>query len=517
MRTALRLTGIRRRSLSSTAGMVLLVIVACGFAALAAISNSPIVIGVFVGAVVGVFLLAVPRLALWLCIVGSLVVSGFVSLFLPSLSKISWLVSMLGFFLLFAGALSALGNPASSRKTPPFVWLALLLLLYALATAPLAGSTPSELMAGAKRYFQLWGILFASAWALRGVDEYRRVVKFLFVLSLAQLPLALYQRIILVPLRYGMGNGVVPIDVVSGTFEASFLGGGNSSGMVLFLTIVLVFTISAWRERMLKGWQCALLSLLLLLPMALGETKVVVVFMPLAFLVIFGRNLRRAPIASITILLAGLGVTALLFWIYGTYFGKTGLSLAQRLEQSIAYNFGNVGYYGAYSLNRTSALTYWWSNHGWANPHELLFGHGLGSSYFAPASLVQGHVARAHGYIGLGLTGASTILWDLGLLGLVLMLAVLWAAWRSAGRLFARAPVGWPRAAIVALQAALLLFGVMLFYGDSVLNALSVQCLLMLCLGGLASATREWGEATVGIAPQQVLVPAARRPAPSAA
>lgn len=465
---------------------------ACVAAAFASITNSPVVIGLFAGLVLGGFLLWVPRLALWLCVVGALLVSGIVSLFLPSLSKITWLFSMLGFFLTLASAYSLLAHPDLRRSTPGYVWMGLGLMMLAIGFAPVAGSSLPELAAGTKRCFQLWGVMFACAGLMRDTDDLARIVRLLLVLAALQLPFALYQRIVLVPQREGMGNGVVPIDVVSGTFEASFLGGGNSSGMVLFLTMALTLVIAAWREGALKGRWCLLLALLFALPMGIGETKVVVLFLPLMLLVLFGRYFRRAPVASLLMLLVGVGCTALLFYIYATHFGRSGLSVADRLRETIAYNFGSVGYLSSYSLNRSTVLTHWWAHHGLANPHEMLFGHGLGSSYFAPASFVHGHVARAHGYIGIGLTAASSILWDLGLVGLLVVLAIMAMAWRRAGRALQRAPDAWSRAVMVAARVGLLLFGLLLFYSDSLLNALSVQCLWMLTLGGIAVAARCW-------------------------
>jgi hypothetical protein len=476
----------------ATAGFMLAIGVACVAASFAAVTNSPVVIGLFAGLVLGGFLLWVPRLALWLCVIGSLLVSGVVSLFLPALSKITWLFSMLGFFLTLASAFSLLAHTELRRSTPGYIWLGLGLMMFAIGFAPIAGSSLPEVMAGAKRCFQLWGVMFACAGLMRDTKDLGRIVRLLAVLAALQLPFALYQRFVLVPRREGMGNGVVPIDVVSGTFEASFLGGGNSSGMVLFLTMALALVIAAWREGALKGLPCLLLAVLFALPMGLGETKVVVLFLPLMLLVLFGRYFKRAPVASVLMLAAGIGCTVLLFYIYAAHFGRTGLSVADRLRETIAYNFGSVGYLGSYSLNRTTALTHWWAHHGFANPHELLFGHGLGSSYFAPASFVQGHVARAHGYIGIGLTAASSILWDLGLVGLLVVLAIMALAWRRAGRALHRAPDGWSRAAMVAARVGLLLFGVLLFYADSLLNALSVQCLWMLTLGGIAVASRCW-------------------------
>lgn len=488
---ALRRGAAASASLRSV-GIGLLVSVGGVLSVLAAISNSPIVIGVVAGAILGAFLFMVPRMALWLCVLGAMLAAGAVSLFAPSLNKLTWLFSLLGFFLLVASLFRGLVSPPGSAKAPIFVRLALLFIAYALLVSPLTGATIGELVAGGKRYFQFWGLMFAGAWLLRDPRDFARLFKFLAVVAALQLPLALYQRIWLVPARVGLGNGVVPIDVVSGTFEATMLGGGNSSAMVLFLTLAAVVLVSAWREGALSLGRFVLALAWVLVPMGLGETKVVVVFLPIVLLVLFGQYVRRAPAASIAILIGGLALTGLLFWIYGTYFGKPGHSLAQRLQATIDYNFGNVGYYGAYSLNRTTALTYWWQHHGAENPLQMFFGHGLGSSYAAPTALVQGHVALAHRLIGIGFSAASSLLWDLGLLGLSLFAATLVGAWRSASAMLARAPSAWWRAALTGIRCAVPLFAVMAIYTDSLLNALSVQCLLMLCLGTLAYCHFAW-------------------------
>lgn len=459
-------------------------------AVMAAISASPIAVGILAGAALGAILFLVPRVALWLCVIGALLVAGAISLFAPSLNKLTWLFSMLGFFLFAAALLKRLAQRTTGHHepTPIFVWLALMFFGYALVVSPLSGSTAGELIAGTKRSFQFWGLLFAGAWLFKEPRDNARLLKFLGFVALLQLPLALYQRIVLVPMRVGLGQGVVPVDVVSGTFEATLLAGGNSSGMVLFLTLVAVVLVSAWREGVIGGWRFFVALACVLVPMGLGETKVVIVFLPVVLAILFGQYVRRAPVASIAILLSGLALTALLFWIYATYYGRPGYSLAQKLQATIDYNFGQVGYYGAYSLNRTTALKYWWQNHGGSNPVELFFGHGLGSSYAAPTALVQGHVAAQHRFIGIGFSAASSILWELGGIGLLLYGSILWAAWRAASRLLRAVKGPWERAVATGLRCAIPLFALMTFYSDSLLNALSVQCLMMLCLGAIARA-----------------------------
>lgn len=81
----LRVPGRPSKAAAIAAGVV--IAFACLLAALVSASGDFIVVGVFTGLVLGLFLLMAPRLALWACVIGALLVSGFVSLFLPSLVK----------------------------------------------------------------------------------------------------------------------------------------------------------------------------------------------------------------------------------------------------------------------------------------------------------------------------------------------------------------------------------------------------------------------------------------------
>lgn len=460
------------------------------FGGMIATTASPILVGVFAGAVLGGFLLFAPQLALWLCVVGAFLGAGAISLFFPSLNKATWLISLLGLFLTLASLLVLLTDAKRRAAVPGFVWLAYGFMAYALLLGPLMGSMTFEYLSGFKRYFQLWGVMFALALLAVSEANARRLLKFMFAVLLLQLPFALYQLIALVPLRRGLGGGVVPIDVVSGTFEASMLGGGNSSTLVLFLCIMLALVLAAWRERLVSPARALLLLCFCIVPMGLGETKIVVLFLPITLMVYGAKYFRKNPVTSALIVLIGLALTVVLFYLYVTVFASVPMSIEERLQKTIDYNFGNAGYLASYSLNRTTAITHWWSVHGMSNPIQTVFGHGLGTAYFSPTALAPGHVAAQYGNIGIGLTAASTLLWEQGLFGLCWLLLVHVFAWRTLGRLARAGTTGWANALVVALRASLLLFTLMLLYTGSMLDSLSTQCLWMLTLGGVAFVAR---------------------------
>jgi hypothetical protein len=106
-------------------------------------------IALVVGGVAGIVLLNALPLAVWLLIPGVLLVSGPVGYFLPGLSKLSWLFSLLGVFMSGAALLyAAAGRVKPTRPMPWFVITALLLAVMALVSVAFSNGSMAEISAG---------------------------------------------------------------------------------------------------------------------------------------------------------------------------------------------------------------------------------------------------------------------------------------------------------------------------------------------------------------------------------
>jgi len=119
-----------------------------------------------------------------------------------------------------------------------------------------------------------------------------------------------------------------------------------------------------------------------------------------------------------------------------------------------------------------------------------VFGNGLGSAQ-ASSTIMPGHVAQRYPGYGVGLTAASTLLWETGVVGFGLFIAVLALAWRCASRLrrFSADPA--IRADASAIQAALAMFAFYLFYRATLLDTLTFQIVFATLLGYLAWLHRQ--------------------------
>ena len=173
-----------------------------------------VLIALVIGAVAGLVLLNALPLAVWLILAGVLVVSGPVAYFVPALTKISWLFSLLGVFMSGAALLyAAVGRERPARPVPVFVIFALLLMVFAGVTAFFSNGSLSEISSGAKRQFQFWGVVFLFAVVPFSQVSVRRWMLFLLGVALIQFPFALYQRMVLVPQVMGFERpGFVPFE-----------------------------------------------------------------------------------------------------------------------------------------------------------------------------------------------------------------------------------------------------------------------------------------------------------------
>jgi len=448
----------------------------CG--ALAATGNL-VAVGAGLGAMALPYLLARPDKILSLVIPASLAAGVIVSLAGPGSTAMSWMISMLSFALLPLAIFRFLRSSAQ----PVFLWLALGFLVYCLLVTAVQWITLEQLVAGTKRYFQGYGVLFALATSLHAAAYMPRWRKLLLVMAFFQLPFAVYEFVVLVPMRGGLDAGGEATDVVAGTFGANLEGGSANAEMSAFLLIVLMFLLTAWRLRAVGRRRLTWMGLLCLAPLALGETKIVVVLLPLMIITMLRKEIAVNPRRLIAGSAVCAGLTLLLGYLYITIMDRNTVDEAFHLITE--YNVGQVGY-GGNLLNRMTALTFWWDHHDLADPLHFLFGHGLGSSFWGDNSPLPGHIAVMHPNYGIGLTTAATLLWDVGLVGLVFHIAILGAAWVSANRVWKGGGATWARHDALAIQAALACFLVFVFYRDSGVNLLAYEVVVACVLGYLA-------------------------------
>ena len=305
-----------------------------------------------------------------------------------------------------------------------------------------------------------------------------------------QLPFTLYQRVVLVPGVMGYDKpGFVPFDIIVGTFEGSMTGGGASSIMAMLQVMVLFAVFYAWREKLLNGFWTLLLTVALLVPLGLGETKVVLIMMPVVLFAAYFDLVAKRPLAFLGIVVATLFFGAILGYFYfvvQTSGDIANMSFDENLRDTIEYNFGNRGYY-ATGVNRLTAVPYWFESQSWNDPIETLFGTGVGSSYGVDGLVPDpGHMFLAHPGMYIDLLTTSTVLWDFGIVGFILYFMIIFGAMRSVAKCFAEATTAWDRLLCRMLMASLAVTLLMAVYSNSAVVLVSHAFIVSLTLGLVA-------------------------------
>lgn len=462
------------------------VIVGACFAAvllgLFAITANPIVIALASAAIVSPMLLMRPWVAVWVLVAGGLLIAGVLPIWAEGqANRVVWALSAIAFLLVVVLLARALTTPTIRQETPPFIWAALAFMAFSLVNSLLQWHDAYQAMSGFKRYFQAVGLMLAVAWLGVADGQMARLRRFIVFVALMQLPWAAYELFRLVPIREAtraLYPGMIPFDVVAGTFGANLTKGGANGEMATFLLIVLAFLLSRIRHRVQGAVRLLWLAPVIALPLFMGETKVVVVLIPLLFLTLYRREMLARPVLG----LAGLAIGAVLTaGVTATYLAIVDKDLKTQVNDTLDYNVRDRGY-GGLILNRTTVLTHWGGEQGLANPVSAIVGNGLGAAHDATG----GHIARRYIGFGVGLTGASILLWEGGLFGLGLFLSVLALAWRAAGRVVQSAREPWVRADAEAIQAAIPLFAFYLFYRVALFEGFPFQLFFYGLLGYLA-------------------------------
>lgn len=450
-----------------------------------------ILIALALGGIAGLLLLNALPVAVWLLLAGVLLINGPVGFFSPGMAKVSWLFSLLGIFMAGAAVLySAVGARHFSRPMPAFIYLALAFIVLAVISSLFSDGSLAEIAAGAKRHFHFWGVMFLLAVVPFTERQVRGWMLFLVGVALAQLPLTLYQRLVLVPSVLSFDRpGFVPFDIIVGTFEGSLTGGGASAIMAMFQVLVLFGLFCAWRERLMSGFWAFLLGVAIILPLGLGETKVVLALIPVVLFSAYFELVTRRPLAFLGMVLATLVIGAVLgyfYFIVQTSGDIAEMSLSENIKDTIEYNFGDRGYYGT-GVNRFTAIPYWFESQSWNNPVQALFGTGIGSSYGIDGLVPDpGHIFLAHPGMHIDLLTASAVLWEFGLVGALLYFGVLLGAIRALAICFRDAESGFDRVLCRMLMASLATTLMMTMYSNSAVVTASHSFIMCLTLGLVA-------------------------------
>jgi len=444
------------------------------------------VVTVVVGAFIGVVLLFNPRASLWLVIFGTLIFAGLAQLYVPQIQFIRWPIAFLSAALGMLAAMQYWFSRSRTTRLPSVFWWGAGLFSVVLISS-LMNHRDSEIAAfGLKGYFQVFGLFIAMvmyAWPSRVIE---RIPAVIVGIAFLQLPFVLHQYFVLVPSRASFGAGLIPEDVVAGTMGASVIGGGaNAVLSILLLTAVAILT-ALFKKGELTAFRFATGVLILICPILLNANKVAILYLVILYLLLFSTELFRRPGRFIMSAVLCVAAVMAIAWSYTSFLSTSERSSTwQDLVRTTIEN-NTKGEHGGYGLNRSTVVGYWYEEHERANPGTAILGHGPGASRErAEAPPSGGTLAeRAYPGVGIGITTISAVLWEIGVVGLLIVVLFMLALWRAAGRLARLHRDNARRSSVfLAFQAAIVIFALSFFHKNSFVFYLQYQALLMLIAG----------------------------------
>ena len=279
------------------------------------------------------------------------------------------------------------------------------------------------MLAGARSYLKFLPFFLLPAVHRFTPQQLHTQLTLLLVLALAQTPLALYQRF--VEFASAMHTG----DPVKGTLT-------TSSALSMFMVATIAGAVVFYLRGRLRLTALVVLTAWLFLPATINETKATVLLLPVALLVpalLMPRKARLlpklAPIAGVGLLAGAAFVIAYNALIqYAEYGGTLGESFsAEALRHYLYTGAANTDqpYVGRFDSIEI-ALEYTSQD-----PLKLAFGYGAGN---VSESFLPQFAGRYSDYFlrfGVGQTQVTTLLWEVGVAGLLAYLFLFYLVIRD--------------------------------------------------------------------------------------
>lgn len=417
-----------------------------------------------------------------------LLVVGQLKYFL-GLSSAIWIVYGFGLIFYLKYVLSFFEAKSNHLLgTDPILTLIVLYFLLFVMSLTINFSTVFQAVSGFKAYILLWGFYFVVVAGALSLKQIERVWHWFLWLIVFQLPLVLYQYFFVASKRSITSIDGMSWDAVVGGFGGNPEGGGASGAMAYFLITMLVFiTALLVRGQVGKSTYAVLLSIIVTC-IALAEVKVIVVLIPIGFTILFFSSLKKKPLRFLFAILAFFFLSIAILTMYNMTnkeSGQRATNLSELFDQTFGYSITTDLNDRKETLGRVSSLVFWWDENGLSDPVHTLFGYGPGASK-SSSSVTVGSLVSRYPY-ALDKTSASQILWDLGLVGLSLLIAMFLKLVNIGYQLSKSTFFTMNQQAILITSSASLMMGVVILFYKADFTTLPAVIILLLFFMGTIS------------------------------
>jgi len=353
---------------------------------------------------------------------------GFLTEGNKAMKSLGWLPDSLGFLpeilaLVVALLVIILGVRNRFQFVRPGYWITFGALLVGIICGIIANSVePGPIFAGIRYYLRAIPMFFLPAVFLFSERQVRVQLYVLLGIAVVQLPLAVYQRL----LTRAMGEYTG--DWSSGTLTISSI---MSTYLICCACVVAAFYL---RKRLSLGAFLSL-TLLLLAPTTVNETKGTIILFPLGLMVVFLMGSKAGTrIKNIVVVIGTLAVFGALFVpIYDHFIAdkRPGASVLEFLDQDRTEHYllkgSEIGETGQ-ARRGDGVIVPLRSISG--DPIHLVFGFGIGN--VSHSQLGENFTGRYHAiYAPFLLHQFAKFVLELGLMGTLLVLLLFWLVFRD--------------------------------------------------------------------------------------
>lgn len=459
--------------------ITLFVAVVCGYAI-------PI-FGAIVPAVISAMVLCLVVLALpapivvLLMIVLVLLIVGQLIYFL-GIQQAAWLPYLLLLLIACKVLVERLRFTNRIETSQPLSGISIVIGLFCLTffLSGLANGTDfASLGVAAKNYVFPWFLTLLVASAVHQTSHLGSAWKFMLWMVIVQVPFALVQHFYYAKLRSG-DNG---LDAVVGSFGGSIYSGGASGAMAVFLVFGIVLAAALFQGKQI-GWKILTgLVAAACATVALAEVKIFFIALPLGLILLFRWKLVANPAKTIGYGMIGAVLFSSLLLAYQQTSSST-LSKSGSMKWYVTHAMDSESDPYAFNpqtkeLSRIGAILMWFRHNDLSDP-RLYVGHGPAASRESQ-TLGSGVAARKYAFT-LTTSTASTLLWDVGLIGYLVYCALLLTAGLSALRIAPGAPPK-EKAALESIGVMLLLGLPLSLYNRDLIDSSAMQTLVAFWIG----------------------------------
>ena len=260
-----------------------------------------------------------------------------------------------------------------------------------------------------------------------------RVTRYLYWIFYAQIPVMIYQVLLVVPQRVAVRGEDEKWDSVVGTFGGDPMGGGNTAAMGLFCLLIMLLKVSEYKHGLTTFKSMALHIVLGIGLCIIGEVKFVILLSPIFLAWVwlspsYVKDVSKVNLKTLLVIVAGmlllisLSIVILAYYYSRAFGGDPSKSSLSIFIDSLSYIFDPNYIMSTGELGRFTTFLFWLKNNDLWGLSGTLFGYGLNATN-SGSTVSPGFLNIIYNLI-LDSTSLSMLLWEVGAIGTLLFVSL---------------------------------------------------------------------------------------------